>query len=229
MSQPDTAPRLVALSTTSVFPDRVRTPSRWRPPRLRRSRSDGPGRRQPDVTVLRQLMDYHGLPVLAVMRPALLDPSGCGAGIRGSWSGPRTWPSSSGRGWSWCIPHSAGNATTPGISRRAWPACGTRPTWCSRWRTCSRSGPGCGGGAVRAELEPGTDGLPERHPGSLAHRCVRFRRPRHGRGARQQAWLTCTWPTAPGWPTGTSTWCPAGGPSRARRCCASWPPPTIRA
>lgn len=75
MSQPDTAPRrLVALSTTSVFPDRV--PDAFE--MAARLGYDGlevmvtPDAVSQDVTVLRQLMDYHGLPVLAVHAPCLL-------------------------------------------------------------------------------------------------------------------------------------------------------------
>ncbi len=75
MSQPDTASRrLVALSTTSVFPDR--TPDAFE--MAARLGYDGlevmvtPDAVSQDVTVLRQLMDYHGLPVLAVHAPCLL-------------------------------------------------------------------------------------------------------------------------------------------------------------
>ena len=78
---------------------------------------------------------------------------------------------------------------------------GARPTWCSRWRTCSRSGPG--GAEVRRLDMPSWNPVPmdypARHPGPVAHGRVRVRRARHERNSIGPGWPTCTWPTAAGW------------------------------
>ncbi len=183
-----------------------------------------------DVDVLRRLADYHQRPGArgACALPAH-HPAGLGRGAMGpSWSGPRTWLSSWGPGWSWCMARSAGSGTTPGTSPPGWPGCRADRRAVRGGEHETAAGPGRRGRAVRPVLEPGPDGLPARDPGPVPHCRVRVRRARHGRRARRTAPRTCTWPTAPGCPTATSTWSPAAAASRARRCCTGWPPKTTR-
>ncbi len=77
--------------------------------------------------------------------------------------------------------------------------------------------------AVRAGLGSDQDsGYRVLHAGPVALRRRPQRRAGDGRPNGRRPCTTCTWVTAPA-RDATSTWCPAGAPSPARRCCPRWP------
>ena len=192
MSQAGTTPRrLVALSTASVYPDR--TPDAFEV--AARLGYDGvevmvtPDAVSQDVEVLRRLADYHSVPVLAVHAPCLLITQRVWG--REPWGKlVRAKDVAEELGARVVVVHPAvplAARLRPGLRGRPGPDAG-------RDRRAVRGGehvpaPGAGrrGGAVRAVLEPGPDGLPARHAGSVAHGRVRVRRAGHGRRARQPA------------------------------------------
>ena len=232
MSQAGTAPRrLVALSTASVYPDR--TPDAFEV--AARLGYDGvevmvtPDAVSQDVEALRRLADYHGVPVLAVHAPCLLitqrvwgrEPWGklvrakdvaeqLGARVVVVHP-PFRWQRDYARDFRAGLARMQDETDVVFAVENMFPL---------RAR-----------GTEVAPYAPSWNPVPMDYPHvtlDLSHTAV------SGSNALEMAdelgggSPTCTWPTAPGYPTATSTWSPAGVPSPARRCCGGWPPTTTR-
>ena len=219
----------VALSTASVFPERV--PDAFAA--AARLGYDGieimvtTDPVSQDAAVLARLSDYHGVPVVAVHAPNLLITQrvwgldAWGKLVRSQEMAqqlgarvvvvhpPFRWQREYAREFEAGLTRMSqqtrrrvrGREPVPAASRRAPRSPPTR-------RTGTRS-------SWTARTPPWTS----RTPPSPAPTCWRWPR------CSAAAWRTCTWATAPSPACPTSTWCPAAAPSPAPSCSPSCAPP----
>lgn len=131
----------IALSTASVYPER--TPDAFElAARLGYDGVEvmvGADPVSQDVDVLERLSDHYQLPILAIHAPCLLVTQRVWG--KDPWAKLQRAQRAAERVGARTVvvhPRSAGSATTRATSRSAWPGCVRRPTWSSRWRTCSR-------------------------------------------------------------------------------------------